>query len=197
MGYLLLGASNLWRIRSRLVAEIRRRDPGAAVAAARGPGRCYVLRAGFWILRYRPLIEVAPPPELRAALLMDVGSDILLGLPPAALADALESAVDRFRARGARVVAVPIFERPLRETGPFAYRLLRSVYYPTSRLTLEALRDGAARVNERLRARAAAGDLALVEGLDSLLGPDRLHFVRWTEAARRLAEALVPAAAPT
>ena len=181
----------MWRIRRRLVEAIRRRQPRAKILIEGGPGRAYCCVAGIWFLRFAKLADVRIAPGVSAVVLMDLGNDLFYGVSPSELIETLDGISDRARRAGARVAVVPLFESPLRSIGPWRYSLLRTFFYPSSKLSWDELQHAVQAVNAHLAARHDAGDLRLIEGMDKFLGPDKIHFLWRGKAAARIAEHLV------
>lgn len=184
--FVVLGASNVSRGLARLAAMVRARTAGPAdVFVAAGHGRGYavtsrvglrrlpsILASGLWRTLDRE--QVAAP----AAVVMDVGNELLYGLGVAAVAAAVRAAVDRLRDRGARIAILGLPLAGIARVGPIRYRLMRTVYVPGCPLTLGAIQEGAMWLDEELRAIAAEAGATFIEQPGAWYAFDALHVVR-------------------
>lgn len=184
--FVVLGASNVSRGLARLLAMIRARAAAPTdlfVAAGHGRGFAVTSRVG---LRRLPSIlasglwraldreQVTAP----AAVVMDVGNELLYGLGVAAVAAAVRAAVGRLADRGGRIVILGLPLAGIARVGPVRYRLMRTVYVPGCPLTLGAIREGATWLDEELRAIAADVGATFIEQPGDWYGFDALHVVR-------------------
>lgn len=184
--FVVLGASNVSRGLARLAAMVRVRTAGqAGLFVAAGHGRGYavtsrvglrrlpsILASGLWRALDRE--QVAAP----AAVVMDVGNELLYGLGVAAVAAAVRVAVDRLRDRGARIAILGLPLAGIARVGPLRYRLMRTVYVPGCPLALGAVQQGAIWLDEELRAIAADAGATFIEQPGAWYGFDALHVVR-------------------
>jgi hypothetical protein len=188
--FVVLGASNVSRGLARLTATVRARagtQPAAPadLFVAAGHGRGYavtsrvgmrrlpsILASGLWRALDRE--QVSAP----AALVMDVGNELLYGLGVAAVATAVRTAVGRLRDRGARIAVVGLPLESIAGVGRVRYRLMRTVYVPGCPLSLDGIQEGAAWLDEELRAIAAESGAAFIEQPGGWYGFDALHLRR-------------------
>ena len=186
MEHLLVGASNLRFLYPGLARAIHAAAPGRSVVrVAAGVGRSYYLKAGVPWLR-APAAGAsgaiddflsASRPGARAALVMDMGNDILYGLPRAALVSPLVTLVGRLARSGVPTLVVP---PPLSPGGlsPRRFALVRALYYPSSSVGYIAAREGLLALTRALE-RLECGPVRLARGLAPHLSPDRIHFAPW------------------
>src|SRR3954454_10484116 len=146
-----LGASNVTRGLSALVeTACRLWGRPLDVLAACGHGRSYGLCKGvLWV--GRPGIAVSGlwealarrPPAPTAALVTDVGNDLLYGASAADIAGWVGECLARLRAAGARVVLTPLPLDTIAGLRPARFLLLRSILFPGCRLPYAAVREQA------------------------------------------------------
>src|SRR5262249_21781564 len=140
------------------------------VLAAFGHGRSYGVRTS---LLWRELPGIAEcglwealarrPAAPTAALVTDVGNDLLLDVPAPRMAAWVEACVDRLLDAGARVVLTPLPLCNVERLSPGRFLLFRSLLYPGCRLGLATVLERARDLDARLRDLAASRGLALVE----------------------------------
>ena len=140
-----VGASNLTRGFHTIVATARHLwGPDVEVLVALGHGRSYggpstlvvrtipgILECGLW----REL-ESHPPAPTRA-LVTDVGNDIMYGYPPAQVLEWVDGCVARLQQFTPDVVVTSLPRAATTGLPAARYVLLRSVFFPRCRLTLE------------------------------------------------------------
>jgi hypothetical protein len=189
-----IGASNLSRGLPRLVAAAESRGGPADVLAAAGHGRSYgansrvawrrlpsILRSGIW----RALDRLEPAASSRPvfAIVTDIGNDLLYGFSVEQTAGWVRECVTRLADRGVRVAVTALPLASVARAGPLRYRLLRTVYVPGCRLSLEELHSAAGRLDEAVRGIAADHAAAVIEQPGRWYGFDSIHVRR-----RRLEE---------
>lgn len=186
----MLGASNL-AIHLPTVVETARLHWGSPldVLAALGHGRSYgmtnnvlgrvlpgILQCGLW----RDL-EARPPAET-AALITDIGNDLLYGVSP----DRIGAWVDECLTRLARVAsALVVTELPLESTHTLTARrflLLRSIFFPRCRLSFEETLDQTVRLNQLVRRLAEKHGALIVKPAATWYGFDPIHIRRTRSA---------------
>ena len=155
---IFLGASNLTRHISTVVTTARR-IWGAPIdiLAALGHGRSYGHES--WVLgRGLPGIvecdlwkDLERRPWARtAALVTDIGNDILYGAEVHQIADWVEFCLSRLSNLGARVTITELPIVSLRRLAVWQFRLFRTVLFPGSRLTLPIVLTRAHWLNEHV-----------------------------------------------
>jgi hypothetical protein len=184
--FVVLGASNVSRGLARLTATLRARaaGPGDLFVAA-GHGRGYgvntrvawrrlpsILASGLWRALERE--GVAAP----AALVTDVGNELLYGLGVSAVATAVRDAVERLRDRGGRIVITGLPLAGIAGVGRVRYRLLRTLYVPGCLLSIGELKEAARWLDDELRAIATDTGATFIEQPADWYGFDALHVRR-------------------
>ncbi len=181
----VLGASNVSRGLSRLVAAVESRSPGADLFVAAGHGRGYgvntrvaarrlpsILGSGLWrgLDRYG---DAAP-----FALVTDVGNELLYGFPAEQIASWVRESVRRLADRGATIVITRLPMAGIATVGAVRYRALRTFFVPGCRLSLAGLKEAATRLDAELL--TIAGDFSgqIIEQPAHWYGLDTLHVRR-------------------
>jgi hypothetical protein len=192
----LLGASNVARGISTLV-ETASGVCGRPleVLAAFGHGRSYGMRMSL-LGRALPgiaecgLWEALPkrPPADTAALLTDVGNDLLYGVAPEDVAAWVQACLARLKQAGARTVLTPLPLCSITNLSRRKYLLLRNVLFPGSRVDHASALERARDLDRRLRALAAEHGAAVVEHRPEWYGLDPIHVRRrhWASAWREV-----------
>jgi hypothetical protein len=204
----LLGASNLTRGIAPAVESACRLWGGPLdILAAYGHGRSYGLRKGV-LGRALPGISECGlwqalerrPPAPTAALLTDVGNDLLYGVPVPQIVGWVEACVERLQRVGARIVLTPLPLCSVATLSPARFVFLRSVLFPGCRLSHAMLLEQAGELDRRLRALAREKDLRLAECRLQWYGLDPIHIRRsrlagaWHEILSQWSDAPLPSA---
>ena len=181
----VLGASNVSRGLSRLVAAVETRSPGADVFVAAGHGRGYgvntrvaarrlpsILGSGLW----RGLDRHGG--ERPAALVTDVGNELLYGLTVEQVAGWVRESVRRLAERGATIAITRLPLAGIATVGPVRYRALRTFFVPGCRLSLAALKATAIRLDAELEGIAEDFGARVIEQPGHWYGLDTLHVRR-------------------
>lgn len=183
---IVLGASNVSRGLGRLAAVVGGRADGRLdLMVAAGHGRSYgvnsrvamrrlpsILASGLWRAIEREA-GVADPPPL--ALVTDIGNDLLYGFSAPQVAGWVAECLRRLAERGARIAITTLPLASLERVGPARYRAFRACFVPGCRLTLAAVREAAADLDERIVALAAAHGAAVLEQPGAWYGIDPIH----------------------
>ena len=195
----VLGASNAWRGLPSLVQAIRQRAGGPVdLLFAAGYGRSYgmrtrvlgksrpgILASGLWpTLRERPRAATA-------ALVTDVGNDILYGAPAGIVVGWVAEAVRRLAEAGGRIVITGLPVAAIADLGPLRYLAVRTLLFPGSRIPLTDARSRALEIHEGLRDLATRYEAAFVEPEGAWYGLDPIH-VRRSERERAWTALLDP-----
>jgi hypothetical protein len=141
-----------------------------------------IVECGLWdALRRRP---AAPT----AALLTDIGNDLLYGFPVVDIADWVERCLDRLQKAGARVVMTRLPLERLHTLPQAKFFLLRTLFFPGSRLRLVTVRERALDLDLRLSALARNRGVSLVEHNADWYGFDPIHIKmrHWAQAWRTM-----------
>lgn len=181
----VLGASNVSRGLSRLVAAVESRTPGADLFVAAGHGRGYgvntrvaarrlpsILRSGLWRGLDRHVGE-AP-----VALVTDVGNELLYGFPAEQIAAWVRESVWRLADRGAMIAITRLPMASIATVGAVRYRALRTFFVPGCRLSLGGLKEAATRLDADLQAIAGDFRAQIIEQPAHWYGFDTLHVRR-------------------
>lgn len=183
--FVVLGASNVSRGLARLAALLRSRAGPADLFVAAGHGRGYgvntrvawrrlpsILASGLWRALDREAVAVP------AALVTDVGNELLYGLGVAVVAGTVRESVQRLRDRGGRVVITGLPLAAVAGVGRVRYRLMRTVYVPGCPLALGELQEAARWLDDELRTIAADTSVTFLEQPGAWYGFDALHVKR-------------------
>jgi hypothetical protein len=182
----VLGASNVSRGLARLSAAARARSRAPLdMFVAAGQGRGYgvntrvawrrlpsILGSGLWQALDRERIE-AP-----AALVTDVGNELLYGFTAEQVAGWVRESVRRLADHGGTIAIVRLPLASIAGVGRVRYRALRTFFVPGCRLSLADLRDAALRLDDALVAIAADFGGRLIDQQASWYGLDALHVRR-------------------
>lgn len=188
----LLGASNLTLAFPRVVARLRAlRGANLEILAAIGHGRSYgrtsralcrelpgIVQCGLW-----PALDSAPPRET-AALLADLGNDLVYGAEVEEIAGWIALVLSRLAGHRARSALVRLPLASLERLSRWRFGIARALLYPTHRIEFETLRRRARDLDERMSALAREHGATLVEQPESWYGLDPAHIrpSRRTEA---------------
>jgi len=201
----VLGASNVSRGLSRLLAAVAASQGDADLFVAAGHGRSYGVNSRVWMRRLPSILHcglwraldrgtvtadgLATPPL--HALLTDVGNDLLYGFAVEQVAAWVRECVARLAQRGARVAITRLPLPSVAAVGPIRYRALRTLFVPGCRLSLEELKDAALRLDGHLVAIAAEHGALVIDQPGGWYGLDPIHIRRRHLAAlwRRAGEA--------
>lgn len=188
----LLGASNLTRGISTVLASAGElwNEPLDCLVAL-GHGRSYgmqsrvlgralpgIVPCGLW----SALASRSPLPT--AALLTDVGNDLMYEVEVPRIVGWLEACLDRLAAVQARVVITRLPIGNLERLGATRFRLLRSIIFPRCRLSLADVSERARALDEEVRRLSRERDCWLAEQRSEWYGFDPIHIRRrqWRDA---------------
>lgn len=195
----LLGASNLARS-SSTVLETACRVWGRPLEfmAALGHGRSYgqatsvlgrklpgIAKCGLWgALASRPRLPTA-------ALVTDVGNDLLYDVPVSEITAWVAQCLDRLAAAGARTALTALPLCNLERLPRWKFHAFRQVLYPRSRLDYETALARAHELDRALRELARRRGARLVEQRREWFGFDPLHLrlACWRHAWREMLSA--------
>ena len=181
---ILLGASNLrWGLATVVEVGCRLWGRPLDVLAACGPGRSYGLRMPFlcWEL---PGITACGlwealarrPSAPTAALVTDIGNDLLYDVPVPQIAAWVEACLERLVRTGARVVLMPLPLCSVAALSRARFLVLRSVLFPRCRLTYTTVLERAFDLDRRLRLLAQTWSGVLVEHRPEWYRFDPIHI---------------------
>lgn len=180
----LLGASNLTKgIGTVLETACRLWGRPLEVLGALGHGRSYgrsssilgrrlpgILECGLWQ-------ELARAPFVpTAALVTDIGNDLLYEEPVEAIIEWVAQCLDRLATAQARTVVTLLPVENLRTLSRARFQLMRTIFFPHSRIGLEEVSRRAHALNEALSRLAGARGFALVPHRAAWYGFDPIHI---------------------
>ena len=187
----LLGASNLTLAWSTVMEQIGRRfrEP-LRVLTAHGMGRSWMMESRFaWrsipgILECGLWQSMEDSSELvpSAALITDLGNDLIYGRSAEALADAAAETVARIRRRNPRCKMV-VTRPPLRSIdslSSFRFLLFRTLLFPFCRVPLDEVVREAHELDRRIQ---GFGDVTVVGQQQCWFGLDPVHIRRRSRRA--------------
>jgi len=182
----LLGASNLVRSLSTVVDTAQRvwGSPLDFVAAI-GHGRSYG-RQSRVLMRSLPGIttcglwsELASrPPASTAALITDIGNDLLYGASPHQIVEWVEQCLQRVSVMTSCIVITELPLESLAQVGPSRFLLMRAVLFPKSRLRYHEALDRARQLNCGVAALADRYHAQRVTPRREWFGFDPIHVRR-------------------
>jgi hypothetical protein len=207
---ILLGASNLrWGLATVVEIAHRRWGRPLDVLAACGLGRSYGMRMPF-LWRELPGITACGlwealaqrPPAPTAALVTDIGNDLLYGVSVAQIAAWVEICLERLARTGARMVLMPLPVCSVTALSRTRFLMLRSVLYPGCRLPYATLLERTFDLDRRVRLLAQACGAVAVAHRPEWYGFDPIHIRRpcrraaWSEILAPWSDGELREAAP-
>lgn len=192
----LLGASNLTRGISTVIETAWSLwGSPLEVLAALGHGRSYGLtsrvfgrelpgirRCGLWD------DLAARPPAETAALVTDVGNDLLYGASVSEILTWVSESLDRLASHRARTILTLLPLESVESLSDWRYWLLRTCTFPRCRAGRLDILEAAIELNAGLKQLAAAHGAATIEQRARWYGFDPIHIrlARWREAWREI-----------
>ncbi len=180
----LLGASNLFGgIHTAVAAAEAAWGRPLDVMAAHGFGRGYA--ADSWVLgRELPALvtcglwrELSARPLLpTAALITDVGNDLLYGVPVGKISQCVEACLARLAAVAERMAVTLLPLASISRLDSRRFVLLRTIQFPRSRLAFSDAMKQAAELNDRLIDLARRYGAELVDPPKDWYGIDSIHI---------------------
>lgn len=182
----LLGASNLVRSLP-IVLDTARNAWGSPldILAAMGHGRSYnlesrvlgralpgILQCGIW------QALAARSPASTAALITDLGNDILYGASATQIARWAKECLERLRPVCCRITLTRLPIESVEKLGAGRFLLMRTILFPKSRLTLAGAVDTARELDERVVELAAQYDADVCRPERNWYGFDPIHIKR-------------------
>jgi hypothetical protein len=182
--FAILGASNARRGLPAIVAAARHAagEP-VRIFGAIGHGRSYgaassvlgrrlpgILQSGIW-----QALESAAD-ESRDAVLMDIGNDLLYGFPVSGILGWVTDCVSRLKRLGGRITVAALPIDRIEKLDPVRFLLFRSIFFPSSRLSLPEVVDSAETLDEGLRRIAGEENLRFVAPRPRWYGLDPIHI---------------------
>lgn len=191
----LLGASNL-TLSLRTVIELMQERFGhpSEVLVAAGHGRSYgmysqvlirglpgITSSGLWV--HLESADIHPHPLPTYAILMDIGNDIPYGYLPEQILTWVGECVERLQQQDARIVMSNIPMAAVEPLSELHFKIVRSLFFPFSRLTRNQVVERAWEVQGGLVEMAANRQFELFEPDPDWYGPDAMHVLYWKRRA--------------
>jgi hypothetical protein len=117
-------------------------------------------------------------PGRSAALVTDIGNDLLYDEPVARILSWVDECLDRLAAQGAQTVVTPLPVDNLQRLSRARFTLLRTILFPHCRLGLETCIERALALNEGVRRLARGRGVTLAEQRAEWYGFDPVHIRR-------------------
>jgi hypothetical protein len=195
----MLGASNLFGgIHTAVAAAEAAWGKPLDLLAAHGFGRGYA--ADSWVLgRELPAIftcglwrDLSARPALpTAALITDVGNDLLYGVPAGKVAQSVETCLARLLEVAERVAVTQLPLASISRLDSRRFVLLRTIQFPRSRLTYADAMAQSEELNDRLIELAGRYGAEVVDPPRDWYGIDSIH-IRWRMRRRAWGRLLAP-----
>jgi hypothetical protein len=183
---ILLGASNL-AMSFPVVVETARQTWGEPVEimAAMGHGRSYGQDSRILARKISGIFPCALWQDLQnrpqlptAALVTDVGNDLLYGAPPERVINWVTGCLERLSEAGAHIVITQLPMESLERLSDARFRFFRSVLFPKCKLSRAAIRELAIAVNEQLIALGKTRNTTVIPVSSAWYGFDPIHLRR-------------------
>ena len=180
----LLGASNLRRCMA-IVWETVRGVWGTPldVLAAFGHGRSYGVESRVLGRSLPGIVECdlwktlpSRPPAVSAALITDVGNDLLYGRNVTIIVKWVRICLERLAATEAKIIVTELPISTLDGLGPIRYQLMRSLLFPSCRLSLATILGRARELNFQLVELARQFSAVTVKPQAEWYGWDPIHI---------------------
>ena len=183
---IFLGASNLTRSFPTLVATaLRTWGEPVEIMAAMGHGRSYGQDSAVLGRKISGIFPCAlwqdlqkRPPLPTAALVTDIGNDLLYGVPPDRLLGWVENCLDRLSDLGATTVVTQMPIGSVEGLSEARFRFFRRLFFPRSRLTLADAKALVRSFNERLIYLGESRKLSVIPVSAAWYGFDPIHLKR-------------------
>lgn len=195
----LLGASNLTGSLGRVVTTAGRLLGGPLeVLAACGYGRSYGTTSRVLVRQLPGIVECRLWSDLRrggarstAALVTDIGNDILYEQPVERIAGWVEACLDRLAAAGAETVVtlLPVDNLPAMSAARFYF--FRTLLVPGCRLDFDQIVERVAALDQRVNKLAVERGFTTVRPRRRWYGLDPIH-IRWSQRRAAWSEILDP-----
>lgn len=182
----LLGASNLTRSFPTVVTTARLTwGAPIEIMAAMGHGRSYGQETTLFARKISGIFPCALWQDLQtrpklptAALITDIGNDILYGVPPQRLNEWVARCVDRLMEHGAEVAITQLPIGNLERLSEARFHFFRRLLFPRSNLTLAGAKSIAGYVNDALLQLGEMRKVPVIPALSEWYGFDPIHLKR-------------------
>ncbi len=205
----LIGASNLARGISTIVetAQLGWGEP-VEILAALGHGRSFGQESSIFTRKISGIIQCGLWPALASAtarpttaLVTDIGNDILYGTSVNVIVDWVATCFDRLLEAGARTIVTELPVGNLRGLSATRFWILRSLFFPSCRLSFGEVVDAAEELNRRVGDLAGERQIRVIPLKNTWFGFDPIHIRRrqwsfaWREILGHLHDQRAPASA--
>ena len=182
----LLGASNLTRAFPTVVAAAQRMwDEPLEIMAAMGHGRSYgqdsavlgrkisgIFSCALWQdLQARPHLPTA-------ALVTDIGNDLVYGVPIHQILEWVTRCLDRLAEAGASTIVTELPIASLQSLSEARFQFFRWLFFPRRTLTLDEVRSLAGALNDELLELCRKRKIPTISAEKSWYGLDPIHLKR-------------------
>jgi hypothetical protein len=183
---ILLGASNLVRSLSTVVETVRLvwQEP-VEIMAAIGHGRSYGQNTQVLGRKISGIFPCAlwqdlqnRPPLPTAALLTDIGNDLMYEVPVERLVEWVEGCLDRLAAVGSTTIVTQLPMGSVHRVTEVQYRLFRALFFPRCSQSLSQVISAAMHLNDRLIELAGQRKIPAIPASDAWYGLDPIHLKR-------------------
>ncbi|MEC7641258.1 MAG: hypothetical protein VYC17_03795, partial [Nitrospinota bacterium] len=185
--FVFLGASNLARGHIALARCLQKSlyPRPARFLFALGPGRGYCAAGGVMHMVYSPIKNSKVFSVIRenaeyevVALVSDIGNDIMYNVSPGDITACLKKIFQQLRESNALILAIPIPSGLETGLSNFSFLCLRSMFFPTSRVSRPQAVSAIRQINEFLQ-ESVAEKIKLLSGLEEFSGWDKIHYSLW------------------
>jgi hypothetical protein len=182
----LLGASNLTRSFATVVAAARRTwDEPVEIMAAMGHGRSYGQDSTVLGRKISGIFPCALWQDLQsrgslpsAALVTDIGNDLLYGVSPKKIVEWVTGCLDRLADVGASVVVTQLPIHSVARLSEARFRVLSRMLFPQTKLTFSAAKSQIHELNGALVELGESRKLPVIPVSESWYGFDSIHLRR-------------------
>ena len=179
-----LGASNLTRGFQTVVSTARSTwGADVQIVAALGHGRSYGADSSFVVRRLPAILQSGIWRQLESTpvvptrvLVTDIGNDIVYGFASDQILAWIDEALTRLARVSHDVVLTDLPIDNIRQLSPRRFRAVRSIFFPSCRLSFEEVVTRAEQVNAGLAGLAAAHRARFVHLNPSWYGIDPIHI---------------------
>jgi hypothetical protein len=183
---ILLGASNLTRSFSTVIATVRQTwSEPVEIMVSMGHGRSYGAETSFFGKKISGIFSCAlwrdlqNRPQLPAtALVTDIGNDLVYGISPDQMLDWVERCLDRLAESGATPAITQMPVESIERLGERRFQFFRRALFPRSKLTLAEARKFVREINERIITIGQERKIPVIPVSASWYGFDPIHLKR-------------------
>jgi hypothetical protein len=183
---ILLGASNLTRSFPTVVATVRQTwSQPVEIMAAMGHGRSYGQDSSVFGKKNSGIFPCALWQDLQnrkrlptAALVTDIGNDMLYGVSADQMLDWVERCLDLLAEADAATIVTQLPVESIERLGERRFQFFRRILFPRSTLTLADARVLVREINERLVEIGQKRKISVISASGSWYGFDPIHVKR-------------------